>query len=250
MAKRGGRGKRGAAKAKRSMPKRRARRTFEVRESASLTEVLPAQLLTANTNYTSYNISLAASKRAQDVAKGYQFYRIKRVSIVVKPLMDTFVQPTGSGATASVPYLYYMIDRVKQFVNGYTIDQLKAMGAKPRRLDDKTLSFSYTPSVLTETYDNNLAANLAVQYKMSPWLPTKDASVVGLWNPNTTDHLGAVWRVEQVLGTAINFLVERRIQFEFKKPAIPTTLTEGEPAPIDVDAPLEVFVEKPAEVTV
>lgn len=230
-------GKRGM-RGKRSAPRRGK---YEVPEVASLTEVqAPVPTPLANQNYSTYNISLASCTRARDVAKGYQFYRIKRVTYVIKPLSDTFnaqaLAPGGSAAT--VPYLYYMIDRTRLFQSGFTIDQLKAMGAKARRLDDKTLTFSYTPNVLSETYDNTANANGAVQYKLAPWLPTKEITGVGLWNPNTTDHLGIVWRVEQVGGTPIGYQLERRIQIEFKKPAVPTTVVTTEDVPIDTDAEL------------
>lgn len=226
-------GRKGAKGAKRGNGKK-GRSRHEVKEVASLTEVQQVGTLTTNTNYAQYNLSLASLSRAQDVAKGYQFYRISRITYVIKPLMDTFVQTTGGGE-ATVPYLYYMIDRVKQFATGFTIAQLKAMGAKARRLDDKTLAFSFTPSVLTETFDNTPGANAAVQYKMSPWLPCKDGSQIGIWNPNTTDHLGVVWRVEQALGNAIGFYVERRVQVEFKKPAIPTSVGEPLLEPVEVE---------------
>lgn len=220
---------------------KRGRKGYEVKEIASLTEVqAPIATPLANQNYATYNLSLASLTRARDVAKGYQYYRIKRVTYVIKPLSDTFnaqgLAPGGSAA--SVPYLYYMIDRTRLFQAGFTIDQLKAMGAKARRLDDKTLTFSYTPSVLTETYDPTALANGAVQYKMMPWLPTKDINQAGLWNPNTTDHTGVVWRVEQVSGTAIGYQLERRVQVEFKKPAIPTLIAEGENPPIETDPDL------------
>lgn len=207
------------------------RRNFNEKERASLTEISQSGgVLSSNQNYGSYNISLTQLPRAQNIAKGYQFYRIRRVTYVIKPTMDTFV-----AGGPSVPYLYYMIDRVKQFVNGFSIDQLKAMGAKPRRLDDKTLMFSYTPSVLTETFDNTAGANTAVQYKLCPWLPTKDTAQVGVWNPNSTDHLGIVWRLEQSIGQQVGYTVERRIEVEFKKPSIPTYNTAPEDVPIDFD---------------
>lgn len=231
--KRGGKG-RGAARRKAGQ----RRNKYEVKELASLTEVQPAGGATScNQNYSSYNISLASLSRARDVAKGYQFYRIKRITYVLKPLMDTFVQGTGSPQTqATVPYLYYMIDRTRQFQSGFTLAQLKAMGAKGRRLDDKVLTFSYTPSVLTETFDNTANATTAAQYKLMPWLPTKDiAGGVGVWNPSTTDHLGIVWRVEQELGNPIGYSLERRIQVEFKKPAIPTTVGSEADVPVDFE---------------
>lgn len=240
MARMGGKrkgGKRGAAKPRRRMPRVPRVSKYEAREIASLTEVQATPtLVETNKNYSQYNLSLASTTRAQDVAKGYQYYRIKRVTYVIKPLMDTFVQnPPGGNTNASVPYLYYMIDRTRMFKAGFSVDQLRAMGAKPRRLDDKTLTFSFTPSVLTETFDPTANANGAVQYKLSPWLPTKDIEQVGIWNPNTTDHLGVVWRVDQAVGTTIGYQLERRIQIEFKKPAIPTAPSSELEVPVDFE---------------
>lgn len=216
---------------------RRAKRSYNQPEQASLTEVLPSSLLASNQNYSSYNLSLSNFTRARDIAKGYQFYRIKRVTITIKATQDTFVQGGNS-----LPYLYYMIDRLGQFRNGFTIDQLKAMGAKPRRIDDKTITFSYTPSVLTDTYDNTANANTAVQYKMMPWLPTKDVSQIGVWNPNTTDHFGIVWRFQQDIttGTASAFSVERSVELQFKKPSIPTVALDVTDVPENVDVELVV----------
>lgn len=229
------RGKRAARRGgkKRSVKPRVPRRRLNagVPERASMTEVqsTPGQLA-SNTSYSIYNVSLSSLTRARDVAKGYQFYRIKRITLVIKPTQDTFVQGGNS-----VPYLYYMIDRVKQFAAGFTIDQLKAMGAKARRVDDKIITFSFTPSVLTETFDNTALANTAVQYKLAPWLPCKDTSQVGVWNPNTTDHMGIVWRLQQVIGDATAYNLERHIEVEFKKPAIPTAPASELDVPVDFD---------------
>lgn len=226
--------KRPAARKAKKAPRRGnlRRRGFNQPEQASLTEVVSLPLLSANQNYSSYNLALSNFARAQNIAKGYQYYRIKRVTLVIKATQDTFV--VGGN---SVPYLYYMIDRTGQFRNGFTLEQLKAMGAKPRRVDDKTIIFSYTPSVLTETYDNTAGANPAVQYKMCPWLPTKDTAQVGIWNPNTTDHFGIVWRFVQEIttGSASAFSVERRVEIQFKKPSVPTTAPTEQDVPSNVD---------------
>lgn len=225
--------RRGKGKGKGKSKAYRKRRNYNVPEKASCTEVVNTSgVLATNTNYSNYNAALNQLPRAAAIAKGYQFYRIKRITMVIKPTQDTF-----TAGSSSIPYLYYMIDRTKQFVNGFSINQLKAMGAKARRLDEKTLTFSYTPSVLLQTYDNTVGAETAVKYEMSPWLPTKDAKQAGVWNPNTTDHLGIVWRVEQAIGPTSGFTLERRIEVEFKKPAITTepTLPEDVPTEIDVD---------------
>lgn len=236
----------GAKQAKRVMRRkpvrknvRRGRSKYEMKEQASLTEVIVTPLQFSNTALSSYNLSLASLTRAVDVAKGYQFYRIKRVTFLIKPLKDTFVGGSGGPTETAIPYLYYMIDRTRLFQAGFSVDQLKAMGAKARRLDDKTIVFSYTPSVLTETFDNTAGANLAVQYKLAPWLPTRDINATSVWNPNTTDHQGIAWIVETLFGDPLRYSIERRVQVEFKKPAIPV-LVEGATAPADVDAQITV----------
>jgi len=228
-------GKKNIKRGRKGYKARRGRRIIAKRgvpERASCTEVFAGNILTSNQSYSVYNVSLDTCLRARDIAKGYQFYRIKRITMVLKPTQDTFQQGGNS-----VPYLYYMIDRTKQFAAGFSTNQLKAMGAKARRVDEKNIEFSYMPSVLTETFDNTVGANTAVQYKMSPWLPCKDTAQVGVWNPNTTDHLGIVWRIEQafVTGSPSAYTVERRVEFEFKKPAVQTFAAEEGDEPIDLD---------------
>lgn len=234
--------KKGASKgAKKGAKKnvRRGRSKYEVKEAASLTEVLPSTLEQSNVPITSYNLSLASMSRARDVAKGYQLYRITRVTYIIKPLKDTFTGGSGGPTESSIPYLYYMIDRTKQLSHGFNVDQIKHMGAKARRLDDKTLMFSFTPSVLTETFDNTALATHAVQYRLQPWLPCRDIANSATWNPNTTDHGGVGFIVETVFGDQVRYSVERRVQVEFKKPVVPVLVAPSTP-PRDLDDPITV----------
>lgn len=221
--------KKAAAKKAGARKWRSKRQNRGVREWATMTESGVPGTLAPNTAYKSYNLSLAMCPRAINVAKSYQFYRIKRVTYVIKPNADTFI----SGQTSSIPYLYYMIDRTQQFQNAVSPDMLRAAGAKPRRLDEKTITFSYTPSVLQLAYDNTAGAATNVAYKVGPWLPTKDIAQVGVWNPNTTDHQGVVFYIENVGGN-IGFTFERRFEIEFKKPIVPA-LTGLERPPEDLD---------------
>lgn len=233
-------GKKAAKSAKKQgKRKQNARRNRGVREWATLTESGAPGTLAPNTAYKSYNLSLAMCPRAINVAKSYQFYRIKRVTYVIKPNADTFI----SGQTSSVPYLYYMIDRTQQFQNAVSPDMLRAAGAKPRRIDEKIVQFSYCPSVLNLAYDNTAGAATNVSYKVGPWLPTKDINQVGVWNPNTTDHQGVVFYIENV-GGSIGFTFERRFEIEFKKPIV-QPLTGEEHAPEDLDPDLTMV--KPLE---
>lgn len=221
------------------------RRSLGVPDVASLSEVIPtsSQLLTTSQMYQSYRISLANFPRARTVAQGYQLFRIKKVTFKFSPLADTF--QVGAATTTSVPYLYCMIDRTKNLVAANTVDTLKRLGAKPRRLDEKILEFSYKPSVLTATFDANPPAGQLqsqfTQYKVSPWLNTRDSESLITWNPDTTDHLGCVWYAENSGGQDIPYKVELVVEFEFKKPSYQVVTNLGEPTPIDVidDTPPE-----------
>ena len=129
------------------MTVKRAQRV--VSEFADLKVNRSYSLLTTNQVYNIYNTQLSSNVRAVSVAQAYQFYRIKRITLKFSPLQDTF---SGTGTT--VPYLYCMIDRTKNLANQNTVSALKKLGCKPRRLDDKMLTFSWRPSVLIGTYDS------------------------------------------------------------------------------------------------
>lgn len=212
--------------------KKAVRAKYDVPEKASLTELCSwGSVCQTNTNYKLSNVSLATSQRARSVAQGYQFYRITGITVKFKPLMDTFVQGTGTGQTqATVPYLYVMIDRTGRIGNdGFSPRILRELGAKPRRLDDKTLSFTFRPNVLTQTYDNTPGSATNTQYKISPWLPCRDDTNLGVWNPSTIDHLGMVFVADQNLGNNVGYSVEYSIQYEFKKPNVAVYNTDELP---------------------
>lgn len=230
-AKKGAKSKRGGFRGNRRIP--RAPRKAGVAEWASLTETKPFQLLNTGQMYQNYNVQLGSFPRASLVAKGYQLYRIKRVEFRISPLQDTF-----AGAGTSIPYLYYMIDRVRNLQAANTVIPLKRAGAKPRRLDDKIVKFSYTPSVLSGNYDSQPPVGQSttqfVSYKMAPWLNTRDSDTLGVWNPDTTDHQGIVFIVENSGGATIAYKCEMVVEFQFKKPSFEVTPTEGLPAPVDI----------------
>lgn len=209
-----------------------------IRDYASLSEVIPTanQLLQTNQMYQSYRIQLANFPRARTVAQGYQLFRIKRVTFKFSPLADTF--QVGAAQTTSVPYLYCMIDRTKNLVAANSVDALKRAGAKPRRLDDKMLQFTYSPNVLTGSFDANPPAGQSTtqftQFKVSPWLNTRDSETLGVWNPDTTDHLGCVWYAENSGGNEVPYKVDLIVEFEFKKPSYQIVPLEGAPQPIEI----------------
>lgn len=215
----------------RKMRARRNRRT--VAERASLSVTRSFSLLTVNQTYRLYDVQLSQYARAVNVAKGYQLYRIRNVKLVCSPLADTF--QAGGGTT--VPYLYFQVDRTRNLENIRTSQEFKQLGCKPHRLDDKIVTFQYRPSVLNTTLDNAATqGGVFNQYKIMPWIRCRDETgAPGTWNPDTTDHQGVVFFLENSGGADIQWKIEIVVEFEFMKPSFPTTITETLPEPVELN---------------
>lgn len=210
-------------------------RRAPVAEVASCKETQTFTLLNPNVVYNNYNTQLSSFNRAVTIAEGYQFYRIKKITYKFSPLSDTFQNGTGT----TVPYLYFMMDRLRQLRSANTVDQVRLLGAKPRRMDDKIVTWSYTPSVLVGNYDalppGGQLSTQFTQYKVSPWLSCRDWENNTTWVPDSTDHLGCIWVMENSGGLNVPYKCERIVEFEFKKPAYTLTPVQGAPDPIDVE---------------
>lgn len=216
--------------AKRTVPRRKRvfRPAKNVAEWASCSETysninptpgappLTNAMFPANTMYVKRDFTLDQFARATQIAKGYQHYRIKKITMKFKPLADTF---TNSAALASVPNFFYMIDKSGSLPNNPTLAMLKQMGAKAHRFDDKSITVSWRPSVLDLAATAPANASSA-QYKISPWLSTNANQLgVGVWNPSTVDHLGIFWYSEQDLSVQpAYYSIETTVEFQFKKP--------------------------------
>jgi len=237
-----GRGRRGG-KRRGGMRRRRGfRPARNVREyaSCSVSQWINKNTV-ANQIYNMRDIALGQFARAVQVAKAYQHYRIKKVTMEFKPSYDTFApQNFPAGANLQVPYLFYIIDKSGSVPTNVDTPALRQMGAKPIRFDDKTIKVSWRPSVLTETFGQ---ANAASQYKISPWLSTNaNALNPGLFVPSDIDHLGIFWKVDRNGNLPAGFEeytydVQITVEFEFKKPLIsPSTSQES----VAVTMPLAV----------
>lgn len=216
--------RKGGSKRRVARMSRWSRKPINVPEQASCSEVQTLALQNTGTVYQNYKLDLAGHVRASTIAKGFQYFRIKSVKYTLKPLQDTF-----NGAGTSIPHLYYMIDRTGSLRAVQNSDALKKLGARPRRMDDKIVHFSYRPSVLNSSSDTTPGADIFVQYKVSPWLPTREASSTLIWSPNTTDHYGMIYIVENAGGQTIQYAVEREVQFEFKKPSYQVVANLSDP---------------------
>jgi len=177
---------------------------------------------TANVTYNLRNIALGQFARAASIAQNYQHYRIKKVTLEFLPSIDTFTLQPGASNAIQVPYLTYLIDKAGSIPNNADGPQLRQMGAKPVRFDDKKVTVSWRPSVLTETFGQ---PNGQSQYKISPWLSTNaNALNPGVFVPSDIDHLGIFWKVDRnggaLPGGYPEYQYEVRItaEFQFKKP--------------------------------
>lgn len=192
-------------------------------ERASCSEVLTFQNGLANTMYANRAFQLADFPRASAIAANYANYRIAKITMRYKPLADTFL---ATGVGGQVPYLYAMLDKAGAIPLNATLENLKQMGAKARRFDDKTVTVSWKPSVLTADLTlAGIGSTAGAQYKLSPVLSTNAnaGNPAAAWSPSVVDHLGIYWFVEQSNGTGNQYEVECEIQFYFMRPLVKTT---------------------------
>lgn len=216
---------------RRRMRRRGFRPARGVPEWASVTESVALTNLTGlpynmNTMFglNGTNLSQFLS-RAVPVAQAYQHYRIKRIRLEFKPQYDTFTPSAGAAGTGVlVPSLFYMINKSGSIPTNPTIDNLRAMGAKPIRFDDKIIKVDWRPSVLGE--NAGVLGDIGSSYKISPWLSTNaNANNPGVWNPSTVQHLGIYFIVARP-GTLppdvaeLSYDVQITVEFQFKKPLV------------------------------
>lgn len=198
---------------------RRFRKARSVSDWASLSESTPLTTYNCpvNTMFQKRDFTISVNPRASAVANAYQHYRIKKITLIVRPTVDTF---TGSvGYTA--PNFYYMIDKSGSIPSNCTLGALKSMGAKPIRLDEKTIKIEWRPSVLNKVVDMGAAGTEASsQYRISPWLSTNaNALNPGAFVCSSVDHLGIFWYAETPTGvSSLVYTVEAVLDVEFKKP--------------------------------
>lgn len=232
--------KRGAGKKRnpRRRPGARGRRrtTGNVPEWASAKQTLELANDPINAVFRLDDVNLSQFDRLSHIARGYQYFRIKKIEYKVKPYADTFFA-NATGNTGSVPYLYYLImksDTLNSVVNGF--NGLRDAGAKAIRCDDKTITIPWKPTVAqgVALSEPNVTTSYA-SYRTSPWLSTnKNVMIPGgitTWAPSEVPHLGLLYGVEQNFTNPTEVLiygVEITVHMEFKKP-LPFTNDPQEP---------------------
>lgn len=164
--------------------------------------------------------------RAINVARAYQQYRIAYMKLTFRPNNDTY--PAGGAAT--LPQLYFMIDKTSSIPLNADAATLNSVGARPIRVDDKNIVRYWKPGVLTA--DQNGPGISAAQTKISPWLSTNDqaGAPAGGWTPDETIHHGAVFYITKTQpGDAQFYTVDVELLFEYRRPCwyIPSSSEQG-----------------------
>lgn len=189
---------------------------------------LPVTIFAPNVPYRLYDIALDQFARAIPVSTAYQQYRIKRVTMKIRPQVDTFA--AGGGQT--IPQLYYQIDKPQALSALVGLPSLKAMGCVPKRLDDKNITISWSPSVLDAATDNMAGGGTFAKYNVAPWLNTTDNPFAVPAVVSSVDHKGITWAVEQMVGASGSYTIELVVDIQFRKPIAEPH--EGELGAIDV----------------
>jgi len=172
-----------------------------------------SKAITAGQVYDINNLSLADLPVCSQLAEFYQYYRITSIQMRFKPNTDTYISNGAGGSTTGyLPYLYFLYDKSGS-LGLLNANQFEEAGAKPNRLDDKTILRKWRPSVITGT-----VADSITQFKTSPWLPTHDMAGVDV---NDVYHLGAVFYITKTNpNDTQTYDIDITVTVQFRKPMV------------------------------
>jgi len=204
------------------MGKRNSNNVVGGPNTCKVIETVPAVSIPLNTPVLVNKVGITGP-RASAIAKEFGLYRIARIMFTYRPLFDTYSSslPGVGNSPNAVPHLYWKINRYGDIPAGFNGDYMRALGAKPFRLDDKSVKFSYKPNILYQ--QNNGAGATTASVKITPWLSTDDTPADNLFTLSTAVHYGHSLFVEG--GGAGNAtgpcaLMDVQIVYEFKNPRL------------------------------
>lgn len=203
-------------------------------QTARVVQTVPVRNIIANQPNV-ISIGGIVGARALAHAPEYALYRIAKVVFRFKPLFDTFNSTLAAGgvpggSSITVPTLYWKMNRFADAPAAFTGDDLRSLGAKPIRFDDKQVIVSYKPNILTA---QATAGSVSGSLKMTPWLNTDSAPNTPNFNPSTTEHYGHFFIVEagvQGAGTYPVGTFDATIYYEFKNPRVVWSASQSAPA--------------------
>lgn len=221
-------------------------------QTARVTQTIPTRTVLANQPYV-ISIGGIVGDRALAHAPEYALYRISKVVFRFKPNFDTYTSNpgvVGGAGPVTVPTLYWKMNRFADAPAAFTSDDLRSLGAKPFRFDDKQLTVSYKPNILMA---QATPGSVSGTVKMTPWLNTDSAPNTGVFAPSTTEHYGHFFIVECAVngnGATPAGTFDATIYYEFKNPRV--TWGESQTSSVKLnlsstDHPIHI-VESPNEI--
>lgn len=213
---------------KRNMKKRVSKRNpnnIGGPNTCKVIETIPTQVVNLNTPYLFLKSGITGA-RASAIAKEFGLYRIAKIIFTHRPIFDTYSSSlAGVGNSPnSLPTLYWKMNRYGDFPAAFNGDYMRSLGAKPFRLDDKQVSVSYKPNILTVQQDT--AGNTPSGIKITPWLSTDDTPQDNAFTLSTALHYGHTLFVEgggagNATGAVAN--LDIKVVYEFKNPRLVTS---------------------------
>lgn len=190
-----------------------------------VTQSLGPVTILANTPYR-ISVGGISGDRARAVCEQFALYRIAKVVYKYKPNFDTYLSNPGfigGAGPVTVPNLYWKMNRFADNPPAWNVQDLRDMGAKPFRFDDKPITVAYKPNILTAIESGGSDSG---QIKMTPWLNTDQSSETAAFAPSTTEHYGHFYWVDCAVNgsgdTPVGTL-DVTIYYEFKNPRVEWT---------------------------
>jgi len=190
--------------------------------TCKVVETLPTQTVNLNTPYLFVKTGITGA-RAPAIAKEFGLYRIAKITFTHRPLWDTYNSslPGVGNSPNSLPTLYWKMCRYGDAPPAFNGDYMRALGAKPFRLDDKQVTVAYKPNILYT--QENAAGQTASSIKITPWLSTDDTPQDAVFTLSTAEHYGHTLFIEgggagSANGTVANLDIQ--IVYEFKNPRL------------------------------
>jgi len=171
--------------------------------------------------------------RPQAVAPNFGLYRIAKVIFKYKPYYDTYTPGIvnsipGNNYITTVPVLYWKMNRFADAPANFTAQNMRDLGARPFRLDDKTVTVAYKPNILLASASGGSDSG---QLKMTPWLNTDNAPDTPAFAVSTTQHYGHFFYIEaNLVNTSTQPYVaslDITIVYEFKNPRVSWSESQG-----------------------
>lgn len=189
-------------------------------QTAHVIQTLPTTPIKANQPFA-VSVAGIVGDRALAHAPEYGLYRISKVVFRFKPWFDTFQSTTSGGnGVGAVPTLYWRMNRMADAPSAFSSDDLRSLGAKPIRFDDKQITVSYRPNILTL---QATAGSGSGSMKMTPWLNTDRSPDTATYFPSTTEHYGHFFMVEAPAfgdGSTPVGTFDATVFYEFKNPRV------------------------------